>query len=393
MACDEESVTKQLNVEEAYESNASVVLKWTNPNISGFSHYQIMRAYSGGGYSVINDINDKTSDAYAQSVTTYTDNSYPLVDSVYYKIIAIGDEVISSENICVKVSKPVIFSNQIYKMASISGTDNVVATYYDNGYKLGVIDMDTKSVETEISISYPSSDDCLSTGVYNGNKELYYWSGHTDKLYIYDASTLENIRTTSGYYYFSYPEIVNDANGNIYVFISGSSYFYSYNRTTDSFTQTYTYQYNYGMRYDSVSNTLGMLGASSIITYDLSSDGTATKSKTQTVTESSSNSYIDGTNLVYQQNTTNTNIYNPNSGEQNSLNNTINFSKIYYKNGYFYCTFGTNIIYCYNADTYEFVKKISIRIYVTELYFSNSYLYYTGSYNGYYIIDRQSLLN
>lgn len=393
VACNDNDI-KIINV-QATETEEGITVEWSKPDITGFKFYQIMRSSDGKTYSVINSISDKTSDSYKSNVTTFVDYTYPFADSLYYKVIAVGDESVSSENILVKTNKPFIVNNQIYSLSAMPKTDNVAFTYYNNGYKLALGNLSTKKITKEISVNYLSSSDYLTNGKYNNQPEIYYYSYDNYKLYVYDANTL-TVKFNSNYCYLSNANIQVGKNGILYMMSRSSGSIYSLNR--QSVQQTFnTSTTIYDMKYDSVSNTLIALGSTSVLTYNLGTDGTITAAGSVSIPTYSYYSFIQNTNYLYRKETLNTTIYDYSTGISTSLNNDVSFKSIDYKNGYFYCVpySSSNVIYCYNASTFALHKKITFRQQVGVVSFDNNYIYFAGYYNSNYsstyIIDRKEL--
>jgi hypothetical protein len=394
-SCKDEEV-KIISIEQATETESGITIKWTKPEISGFKFYQIMRSNNGTNYSVINSISDISSDAYNQEITSFTDYSYPIADSIYYKILAIGDECISSEKITVKTKMPFFVLSQIYSLTAIPGSNNVAFTYYNNSYKLAIANLSTKKIINQLSLSYISSYDYLSSGIYNNQPEIYFYNSNDDKMNIYNANSFNSI-LSSGYYYLSNPKTVKDKNGNLYCISKSNSYIYSFNRQ-GTINSNYTSQTIYDIKYDSISNTIKVLGSTAVQTYNLSSDGIITSAGSKTITSYTYYSFIDGTNLLYRSGSAYTNIYDYSTGLSYNLNNTIAFGTIYYKSGNFYCIpyESSNKIYCYDSNSLVNKKIITCRASITSSCIDDNYLYITGyfnnNYSSCYIIDRKELI-
>lgn len=391
VSCKDDEVTF-INVEQIVETESGVTITWTKPDVVGFKFYQIMRSSDGVSYSVINSISDTKSEAYNQFYTNFTDISYPFVDSLYYKIIAVGDESVSSENILIKIKKPLVLYNPINYMAAVPGTDKVAFTYYNSGYKLAIADMSTSKIIKEISIDNIDSYDYLSCGSYKGQPEIYRYSYDNYEVRAYDANTLD-LKYVSPYCYLSNPKIQVDKNGNIYMFSKSSSRINSVSR--DGIVKTFnTLSTTYDISYDSISNTLKALGVSAISNLNLAVDGTITTGGSITIPSYLYYSIVDNTNYIYRKETSYTPVYDCNTATAKQLNNSISFATILFKNGYFYClpTNGAKLIYCYSANTFDLVKMIEFREQIRLMSINNNYLYVSGSYNGSYIVERKELI-
>ena|SRR5665647_1645095 len=129
VSCKDDIQTVQIST--ATQNGNEITLKWTPSNVAGFKYYRIMRASDGQHFSTINNVDSVGSDAFNKNITSYIDASFPYVDSVIYKIMAFGDDIISSPNICVHIKKPIVISQTIQNAYILSGENKMLVFGYD----------------------------------------------------------------------------------------------------------------------------------------------------------------------------------------------------------------------------------------------------------------------
>lgn len=391
VSCKDDEVVL-INVEQIIETELGISITWTNPHVEGFRFYQVMRSADGLNYSVINTISDKSSDAYKQNCTSFTDLSFPFVDSLYYKVIAVGDESVSSENVLIRIKKPLVFYYVIGQMAAIPGTDKITLTYYNSGYKLAVADLSTNKVVKEVGIDNIDSYDYLFCRAYKGQPEIYHYNLNNSKVYVYDANTMD-LKFITPYRYLSNPKIEVDKNGNIYMFSKSSSSIFSVSRdgVTKLFNSPTTI---YDISYDSISNKLKAVTTSAILNLNLAVDGTITEGGSINIPSYLYYSILDNTNYIYRKETSYTSLYDCNTAVTKQLNNSVPIANIIFSNGYLYClpTNNSKFIYCYDANTLEFVRTIEFREQIRLMCISHNYLYVGGYYNSSYVVERKELI-
>ena len=198
----------------------AITLTWEQSEVSGFQYYMVMRASDGKNYTIINDIVTPTSDAFHKEITTFTDYTYPVeVDSLYYKVMVVGNETALSGNVLFRNESKATLLKGDFEQVYYIGEENKlsVITYYNNGYKLKVFDLQSGQFlanEANIYLSYSTSW-CL-WGKYNGTTELYNYDGNST-MYVYNAETAQQITTLSMPSVWYEPYASNN-NGIIYIY-------------------------------------------------------------------------------------------------------------------------------------------------------------------------------
>ncbi|MFM2293285.1 MAG: hypothetical protein RIS29_3098 [Bacteroidota bacterium] len=393
-SCKDE-VVYVLDLESVTNTDESISIHWGDPKIDKFNFYQVMRSTDGKSFSIISTINSALN-------TTFTDNNFPLVDSLIYKVVAVGSNTISSKNLTIKLGKKTILNMLPNCIAAIPGQNKIVMTTNNNGYQLSVFDLDTKTVQKAISINYYSDYNYFITGKYNGESELYYYEGYNNKVTIYNASTLES----KMYYYIGYmysnPEMTTDKNGNIYLCSSSGSYIHSFNRQ-NSTQSTYVSNGVKDIKYDSISNTLLAVSSSYLYTYDLSATGTLTLKSTKSIPYNSSYTFVENGNYLFDSNNyPSISVYDYVSGSSYTLTNSYPLKKIYYKNGYFYAinsnyssSYMSNAISCYQVSNMQLKKSITTKAKINSSCMIDNKIVTAGNYNinytNYYLLEERTI--
>ena len=385
----------------------SIILNWEQSEIPGFRYYMVMRASDGKNYNVINDITAPTSDAFRKEITTFTDNTYPLeVDTLYYKIMAVGNETVSSKNVFFRnESKVHIVKGNVIDIHCLEDMNRISVITYDYNYerKLRVFDMQSGLfLPNEATIDLSSSGCWYLWGKYNGKTEFFNYDSDWT-MYVYDAATarlITSLRTPSYVWYDSY---TTNNKGMIYIY---SSRLYLLNRETGTTTQYQPINHMYWadfLHYDSNNNKLYAIDEMNygrIITFNFNSDGSVASDDAFIINENSgtpifienSSLFIVNTNGQWKILNMNTQMYYPiewsfTSGYYSSETKAV----LANNNIYFYN--GSNKIFQISTTDYKIVKTHILRTeHLKQMVVANSYLYYLGYYyNDGYLLNKIKL--
>jgi hypothetical protein len=183
-----------INSLTAVQDENEITLEWTPANVSGFKYYRIMRATDGQNYKTINNVDSIGTDAFQKDVTTYTDTNFPYVDSIYYKVMAFGDEIISSPNVCIYIKKNILTSQNI-STAYVLPEEKKILLYTQNWQDsyMSLFDYTTNQLINKVKINITTTGSSIFFGKYNGKHEFYFFDSWNNKIYIYDALTLAQI--------------------------------------------------------------------------------------------------------------------------------------------------------------------------------------------------------
>ena len=373
----------------------SIILNWNSSNNPGFKYYRIMRATDGQHYSTINNVDSLTSNAHNKNITTFTDTSFPFVDSIYYKVMVFGDDIISSQNECIHISKPISVPLPISD-AYIMPDINKILVLQSNGSNtsMSLYDYTTNALIKTVSLYIESTGSAIFFGKYNGNYEFYFFDSWNDVLNVYDGLTLT--KTGSMTFWDSYPMFVSPGNGFIYS-NSTSSYMRIINRKSLSMTTYQGSNYIDHLYYMSVNNELLGSYYNKIVLYTLDASGNISTEKSQSYNYSSNLIYIENSNLIYWGNYGSRIIINTETWLEYALNVSNNgykeFSVLYSKNNVLYaCANNESVLYCFSMTDFKLIKTINIRFVPVKFLSDSNYLFFFGPSNGQYIIDKINLV-
>jgi len=393
VGCKDQIQTVQFST--AIQDGNEITIKWMPSNISGFKYYRIMRASDGQHFSTINDADSVGSDAYNRNTTSYTDSSFPYVDSVYYKIMAFGDEIISSPNILVHIKKPLEISQNIQN-AFIMSDENKMLIFGSNGSNssMYLYDYTNNTLINNTPVNVTTSGSAIFFGKYKGKYEFYFFDSWNDKLNIYDGLTLNQVANMS--FWSGYPKFATNNNGTLYS-TSGSNYITLIHRNS---LVTTTYQGNNyidQLYYRDIDNTLLGLYYNKIVLYTLDNTGNIIAENFKTLNYSTNPIYIENSNLVYGGNYGSRKIINTDNLQENTLTISNNgykeFTTLYSVNNVIYaCSNYENKLYCFSMTDFKLIKTITIRFTPTKFLSDPEYLFYYGSSNGINIIDKIKLV-
>ena len=405
---DDAPQTLVLNVPQ--QDGNSITLTWEQPEISDFQYYAVMRASNGQNYTIINDILNTTSDAFNKEITTFTDNSYPLeADILYYKVMAVGNGTISSENTLFQNGNKATLLKGDFRYAYYLEDENklsVAAYSYDNNeYQLKVFDLQSgQFLPNEASIYLSSSCSGIFWGRYNGNHEAYNYDCNYN-LNCYDAKTTQHTAS------FTIPDIgyepytVNNK-GMIYIY---RFCLFLVNRSTGTYTQYYPNNQMYWadfLYYNSKDNKLYAIDESNygrFVTFNLNEDGGVVSDEVFAINSNNStpifieNSslFIVNTNGQYKILDMNTKDYHPfairnlNSGTKAILVG----NNIYLYGSNIISVNSNTSIYQVSTTDYQLTNTYTLRTNnVRQIFYANGYLYYLGEYsNNIYLLDKIKL--
>ena len=393
VGCKDENQSVQFT--SAIQDGNEITIKWSPTSVSGFKYYRIMRASDGQHFSTINDADSVGSDAYDRNKTTYTDSSFPYVDSVYYKIMAFGDEVISSPNILIQIKKPIVISQSIGN-SFIMPEENKMLVFGSNGSNsnMYLYIYTTNTLIKNAPITINTSSSTIFFGKYNGSYEYYFFDSWNYKINIYDGLTLTQTATMD--FWSSYPLFTTNNNGSLYS-TNGS---YSINMINRKDLVTKTYQgssYIDKLYYMNSNNKLLGLNSNKIVLYTLDNTGNIISDNSKTFNYSTSPVYIENSNLVYWGNNGSRKIINTDTWQENVLTIPTNvnkeFSILYSANNVIYaCNYNENKLYCFSMTDFKLIKTINIRFVPTKFMSDTEYLFFNGSSNGINIIDKIKLV-
>lgn len=398
--------TQTLVLHTPQQENNRIILNWEQANVSGFQYYMVMRSSDKRTYATINDIVTPTSDAFHKEITTFEDHSYPLgVDTLYYKIMAVGDEIASSKNLCYAIKHPAMFLNgdfrDLYYVAE-SNKISVLTRDSDYKYKLKAFDCRTGEFSSgEINVDLSSSGNWYFWGEYNGNTEFYNYDS-SQTLYVYDASTLQFLTSLQAPSSVWYDPFVSNNKGMIYIY--RYSRLYLINRKTGIFTSHYCQNYvsPNKLYYNSKDNKLYAVNYDKIQTFNLDDEGNVVGEEVYTINNNSWSTplHIENSSLFA--------IYT-NSGDIKFLDmDTKTLHNTDLKNYPILALFHNNVLYIsdsehlgigstpyiyrFSADNFKLINTISTRVTPTKFTTDNEYLYFIGRY-GYegYLLDKIKL--
>ncbi len=377
------------------QNENEIVLKWEPSNVSGFKYYRIMRATDGQHYITINNVDSVGSDAFNKNITTYTDTSFPFVDSAYYKIMAFGDQIISSPNVCVHINKPITISESIGN-AYIMPEENKILVYGSNGSNtyMYLYDYTTNKLIKKISLFVYSSGSVIFFGKYNGKYEFYFYDSWNNKLNIYDALTLTPIAYMS--YWSGYPMFATNNRGTIYA-NNGYSNTDIIDRKKLTFTSYLNSYYINQLSYMNINNKLLGSNYRNIVLYTLDVNGNITSEILKSFDYSSNPIYIENSTLVYWGYYNSKKIINTDTWQENVLtlptNAVKDFTTLYAtKNVLYACTNNESKLYCFSMTDFKLIKTIDIRLIPNKLLSDSNYLFFYGYSNGLNIVDKIKLI-
>ena len=375
----------------------TIVLNWEQANISGFEYYMVMRSSDRKRYDIINDIVTPTSDAFRKEITTFEDCTYPLnVDTLYYKIMAVGKETRSSQGLCYRIERPVrlVKGNNIQNVHYVDETNKLSVLLYDysTGYRhiLNNFDLETGQFSSNaVSVNLSYSTSWYFWGKCNGKTEFYnYNDGY---IYVYDASTVQQVASLQTPFIWYAPYTTNNK-GIIYIY--RDNYLYLINRITGEYTQYQSTNYisANNLYYDSENNKLYAVGYDGRIqTFILDNDGNVTGEEMYSSGYSYYNLlYIENSSLFVVRTNSDIKILDMNTKTFHNTDLTQMPNVILLNNNVLYASNNSsNSIYQLSVENYTFIKSTPVRVVPMKFFINNGYLYFWGQYSSYsYILDK-----
>ena len=174
-------------------SNSSVKLTWTEATVSTFEEYIIVRSIDSipdtpepeldGGQQIIERIDQR-------EITTFTDFSAPIENTLYYKVFAkIGERFLISPTVKADLSFQVI-DLRADAVAVMKDKDKFIA--FDR-----ILDVlfryDYVSGEIEEQVFANYNQPIIRTGFHNGAEEIYIYDRFSSTIQIYSAETLNQV--------------------------------------------------------------------------------------------------------------------------------------------------------------------------------------------------------
>jgi hypothetical protein len=380
-----DDVPQVLNLHTPQEVDNTIILNWEQATVSGFEYYMVMRASDGQHYEVINDISTPTSNAFRKEITVFEDRTYPIADSLYYKIMAVGDEIVSSRDICYKIENPArLLNGNFIDLYYVEETGKISAISYENGYgyKLKVFDLETGQFSSnEATIDLSSSGCWYFWGKYNGKTEFYNYDSDWT-LYVYDASTVQQLATLNTPSSVWYEPFTSNNKGTIYIF---DYYLYLINRATGTYTtyQPENYCYADDLYYDSKENKLYAVDYGRILTFSLNEAGEVIEEEIyQLENISSTPLYIENSSSFVVATYSGIKIFDMNTKTFHNTELTQIPRLILLKNNILYASdnYSRNI-YQLSADNFTLIKSTPVRVTPVKMVAGNEYLYIIGQYD------------
>jgi len=341
-----------------------------------------MRATNGQHFSTINNVDSIGTDAFNKDVTTYTDSNFPYVDSIYYKVMAFGDEIVSSSTVCIHIKKPILISQYISNAYVLPEEKKILvfAEDWSDSY-MYLFDYTTNQLLKKEKINIHSSGSAIFFGKYNGKYEFYFFDSSNSTICIYDALTLVQIASVN--FWGSYSMFSTNNNGTIY-----SNNGYSYTNIIDRKKLTTTsYQGNNyidKLYYMNFNNKLLGLYYNKIVLYSLDDNGNITAENSKSLNYSSNPIYIENSNLVYWGDNGFKKIINTDNWQENTLKFSNNvykeFSVLYStKNILYACANYENKLYCFSMTDFKLIKTVDIRFTPNKFLSDSNYLFFYGN--------------
>jgi len=390
-SCKEE-IQRVITLSEPVQNENVILLNWKADIVPGFKYYQVLRAVDGLHYSTINHVDSAGSDAYNKDITSFSDMNFPFVDSIYYKIQAIGDDIISSRNVCIHIKKPFMFDQPIRSACIYPDIQKaLIFTGYGDA-QMYLYNLSTSLIDNNLKIHVESTGSQIGYGKYNGNYEYYFFDSWNDIITVYNAMTMAKVGSLS--MWSDYPSIISDKNGNIFIFSEYSSNITIINR--EQFIKTnFYYNYFQTLKYNTDKNTISAVCSSKFVEFSLDLHGNMTPLTTKDIPAYGFNLFIENSDLLYRGNSGSRKVINTNTWQEYTLKDENNayceFSVLYSKNKIVYASKGTRI-YCYSLNDLKLVRMLDVRFTPTQFLSDDHYLYFYGSYNTQNLLDKIVLL-
>ncbi len=396
-SCEDDEYQK-LVLQTPQQDGNTIILNWEQTNVSGFRYYMVMRSSDKRQYDVINDISTPTSDAFHKEITTFEDHNYPLeANTLFYKIVAVGDEMVSSPNLCYEITNSAMLVKGNLIDLHYMDESNKISILYRDGeywqYKLKTLDCNTGSLSSnETVINLASSSDWYFWGKYNGKTEFYHYDGNL-RVYVYDASNPQIPTILQAPYYLWYNSFTCNNKGMIYTYEHNKLHLL--HRGSETLTQYHPKNYFYAEKlyYNSKDNKLYAVYNNIVQAFDLDDNGNVTGEKIQTLS-SPNLTYIENSSLflVYE-NSGGIKFFDMETGISHNTDLQSYFPYIALQhNNIIYISGNNSSIYRLSAENFKIINSTILRVTPRKVTISNDYLYFIGQYkHNNWILDKIKL--
>jgi hypothetical protein len=383
---------RMLTLHTPQQVDNSIVLTWEQPDISGFRYYMVMRASDGQNYNPINDITTPTSDAFRKEITSFTDYTYPLeADTLYYKIIAFGNDAMSSDNVLFRNKNKVsLLTGSFMDMFYIEEANKISIVTYSSASPYNILKVfDLQSgqfLPNEAGIYLSSSCTWIMWGHYNGKTEAYHYPSN-NTIVCYNAATTQQMATIA------IPELCYDpytTNHKGMIYVCSSNYLYLINRATGNYTRyqltTRTYWINY-LYYNPKDNKLYALfndSNNNLMIFNLNDDDSVVNDEVFQIADNTSTPvFIENSSLFIVNINGQVKILDMNNRTYHTtdLTNLLSYNiKTVLANNSIYLSAGTNQIYKISTADYKTSDIFTLRVVPQKMFIVDGYLYYFGEY-------------
>jgi hypothetical protein len=290
---------------------------------------------------------------------------------------------------CIHIKKPFSFDQPITNAYIIPDSQKaLIFTGYSDG-QMSLYNYTTGLIENKLNIHVETTGSQFGYGKYNGNYEFYFFDSWNDKITIYNALTMNQVGVLS--ISASYPNIISDKNGNIFIYsIYYSSYITIINR--DQLLKT-NYYYNYyfcSLKYNKDKNTILAICSSQFVEFNLDVHGNMTPLSTRVIPNYQNNQFIENSDLIYRGNSGSMKVVNTNTWQEYTLKDENNayfeFTVLYSKNNILYAA-RNNSIYCYRTSDLSLLKIINVRFSPTQFLSDEHNLFFYGNNYSQSILD------
>jgi len=379
----------------------TIILNWEQASVSDFEYYMVVRSSDQNRYEIINDIVTPTSNAFRKEITTFEDRSYPLdVDILYYKIMAVGKTIQSSQSLCYQIENPVrLIKGNIQDVHYIDEANKLSVLLYDysEGHRtfLKTFDLETGQFSSnEAPVYLSTSTSWCYWGKYNGKTEFYnYGSIYTNgNIYVYDVSTLQQVASIETPYIGYGPYTVNNK-GIIYV--HSDYYLYLFSRITGKYTQYQSANYydSIWLYYNSKDNKLYAVG-NRIQTFILDDNGNVKGDEMYTIENLNYFPlYIENSSLFVVSSNSGIKILDMNTKTFHNTGLSRMPNVVLLNNNVIYAADTYSQIYKLSAGNYTLIETIPARVVPNKFFVNNGYLLFFGRFPNSvtYILDKIKL--
>jgi hypothetical protein len=392
LGCEKEEI-KVLDAPMVYFGNRGIVIDWESIDISGFRYYEVLRSADGIRFSTINNIDSTNSPAFDKTNTSYTDIPYPLENILYYKVAAIGEEIVVSEKTSIQVPNPIELEFDPSAAYIIPGRNEILffISNWDDTY-FYLFDYKNNMVLKTLHLNIETTGYAQGFGKFNGNYEFYFNDGWDYQMDIYDALNF-NYKSSFNFSA-SYTHLSSDYSNYIYYHYFDNIYII--NRTTLT-SETYNSNNNYFNELYLMDGLNKLIGFTSdrILLFELGNSGNIISETYKDIDYPLSYDYIKGTKYISGGDYSEPKIINTDTWEEFELkdenNKAIDFSLFHTNNGVLY-GYKSRMIYCYNLDNLALIEafptRVEPRIILSD---DQDLLLIESTFSGKTIIDKMKL--